>query len=62
MPEFDLIHQLFQAVTDGDLDKVKDLLSQGVAWNSLMDGKSVGDVALENGFKQIYDFLVEEGN
>jgi hypothetical protein len=61
MQDSDLIHQLFQAVADGELETVKDLLSRGVPWNSMMDEKSVGDVALENGCRQIYEFLVEEG-
>jgi hypothetical protein len=52
---------LFDAVALGDLDTVKELLSQGCNWNSMMDGKSLGDVALENGCMQVYDFLVQEG-
>lgn len=58
----DLNGLLHLAVEKGNLEAVQTLLSAGAPWNTLDENNlSVGDVALKNGFVDLYEFLVAEG-
>ena len=53
---------LHSAVQTGNIPLVQSLLRASHPWNVLdSQNKSVGDIALEQGYKDMYEFLVEEG-
>ncbi|KAI8912592.1 S-adenosyl-L-methionine-dependent methyltransferase [Gorgonomyces haynaldii] len=52
---------LLEAASIGEAEKCIELIRSGVPWNTVIDGKTCGQVALENGHIDLYNQLVEEG-